>query len=309
MRATPVFTLVLVAILIGGALAASPPQAAPATEVYLAPLASQAGSVAVGTWINISNNAGYDNQPSFLPDGSGVLFSSNRDGKQMDIYRYDIARKQVSQVTNTTEAEYSPVVTPDRRTFSVIRVEADGAQRLWRFDLDGANPRVVLETIKPVGYHAWIDATHLALFVLGSGGAPATLQLADTTTGMADVIETGIGRSILVRPGTGTVSYMVTAPPRMLKEFDPRTRATRPLVAPVEASQDCAWLSDGRLLMARGTVISVWAPGAASWSELANLSASAPGAPSGAPPVSQITRMAVSPDGRWLAFVAEPRAQ
>ena len=44
-----------------------------------------------GPWINISNSPGYDNQPSFLPDSSAVLFSSNRDGKQTDIYRYDIA--------------------------------------------------------------------------------------------------------------------------------------------------------------------------------------------------------------------------
>jgi hypothetical protein len=106
----------------------------------------------------------------------------------------------------------------------------DGTQRLWRFDLDGSNPRLVLEQVKPVGYHAWIDATHLALFVLGSNGAPATLQLADTTTGKAEVIETGIGRSILIRPGAGTVSYMSTAQSRMFKELDPRTRAITPLL-------------------------------------------------------------------------------
>ncbi len=210
------------------ALSAAPRQTAPPTELYLAPVTTGASpGFGIGPWINISNNPGYDNQPSFLPDGSGLLFSSMRDGKQTDIYRYDIAGKKVSQVTSTPEPEYSPTVTPDRRSFSAVRVEADNTQRLWRFDLDGSNPRLVLENVKPVGYHAWIDDTHLALFVLGSGSAPATLQLADTTTGVASVAVTGVGRSVLVRPGKGTVSYLATGEtPRVLKELDPRTGAS-----------------------------------------------------------------------------------
>ena len=34
-----------------------------------------------------------------------MLFSSNRDGKQNDIYRYDIATKTVTQLTHTPENE------------------------------------------------------------------------------------------------------------------------------------------------------------------------------------------------------------
>lgn len=294
------------------ALSAAPRQTPPpATEVYLAPLTTGATpGFGIGPWINISNNAGYDNQPSFLPDSSGLLFSSNRDGKQTDIYRYDSASKKLSQVTSTPESEYSPTVTPDRRTFSVIRVEADNTQRLWRFDLDGSNPRLVLENVKPVGYHAWIDDTHLALFVLGSGNAPATLQLADTTTGLATVAVTGIGRSILIRPGKGTVSYLATGEtPRVFKELDPKTGATTTLIAPVEGSQDCAWLPDGRLLMARGTAISAWAPGSTTWSQFFNPAIVDWVLEAVPPPVANITRIAVSPDGKWLAFVAEPVAK
>ena len=290
------------AVALGVVIAAAPQQAAqqpavPATEVFLAPLTG--GANGIGAASNISNNPGYDNQPSFLPDSSGLLFSSNRDGKQMDIYRYDIATKKVSQLTNTPEGEYSPTVTPDKKTFSVIRTEADSTQRLWRFNLDGSNPRLVLENVKPVGYHAWIDGTHLALFILGAGGgAPATLQLADTKTGLATVAATGIGRSVLIRPKKGTVSYLATSEtPRVLREFNSKTGASAPLIAPVEGSQDCAWLPDGRLLMARGTTISVWAPGSTMWSKFADV---------GTPSVSNITRMAVSPNGKWLAFVAEP---
>ena len=44
---------------------------------------------------NVTKHAGDDDYPCFLPDSSGVLFSSSRDGRQRDIYRYDIASKAV----------------------------------------------------------------------------------------------------------------------------------------------------------------------------------------------------------------------
>src|SRR6476660_844793 len=115
----------------------------PATEIYLAPFVEgekkvtqigiitiERSGMSVGTAVNITNNPGYDNQPCFLPDSSGVLFSSNRDGKQNDIYRYDIATKAVTQLTHTPENEYSPTIMPDGKTFSTVRGDE---QRLWKF--------------------------------------------------------------------------------------------------------------------------------------------------------------------------------
>jgi dipeptidyl aminopeptidase/acylaminoacyl peptidase len=280
-------------------------QTPPATEVYLAGLSRDPVPHVAATVVNVSENAGYDNQPSFTPDGRAVLFTSNRDGKQTDIYRYDLATGALTQLTHTTESEYSPIVTPDGRTFSVIRVEADGTQRLWRFDLDGSNPRLVLENVKPVGYHVWIDASHLGLFVLGAGREPATLQLADTTTGMADVIDSSIGRSLLMRPGTTSMSY-VSKPQGAawsVKLLDPKTRVTTTLTETMPNSEDCAWdPSSGMLLMASGAKIYGWAPGRSGWTELGDLTSAG---------IGRITRLAVNPDpnadpSRRLAIVAEP---
>src|SRR4029077_14072444 len=121
-------------------------------------------------------------------------------GTQTDIYRYDVVSGTTAQVTRTPESEYSPTVTPDGAHISVIRVEADGTQRLWRFTIEGGAPELVLPGIKPVGYHAWATCHPLALLVLGS---PASLQVADTSTGGADVLVRGIGRSIQQIPGGG----------------------------------------------------------------------------------------------------------
>jgi|SRR6185503_1355023 len=302
-----IFVLIAVAAVCALGTGVPAQQAPPATEVYLATLDPSAG---VTSWGNISNSPGYDNQPSFLPDSSAILFSSQRDGKQMDIYRYDIATKAVKQLTTTPDSEFSPTVTPDGKTFSVIRqaATADQTQLLVRYDLaTGAHNSVVFENVKPVGYHAWIDPTHVAMFILGP---PAnTLQVGDTKTGTAEVVATGIGRSILIRPATRTVSFMTAAQPRMVKEFDPRTKAIADLIAPYENSQDAAWTPGGVLLMAANTTIAMWRSGRTEWAPLAQLGGDSPYAKTASPAVRSITRLTVSPDNKWMAFVAEPVAK
>src|SRR6266550_4423231 len=56
----------------------------------------------------ITDFAGYNNQPFFMPDGHSILYTSIRN-KQADIYRYDI-QTATTQITNTPESEYSPTL-------------------------------------------------------------------------------------------------------------------------------------------------------------------------------------------------------
>ena len=271
---------------------------APDTEIFLAPLSSGSGAV-VGAAVNITSSPGYDNQPSFTPDGTAILFTSVRGGgTQTDIYRYDIASARTARVTSTPESEYSPTVTPDGAHISVIRVEADGTQRLWRFTTDGRAPELVLTGVKPVGYHAWADNRTLALFVLGS---PASLQLADTSTGTADVLARGINRSIQRMPG-GTISFVARSAPGAnatlsIRELDPRTKRITPLVDAVAGAReaDCAWTPDGMLVMADKDVLYGWRRGERSWRTLADLSALG---------LHGVSRIAISPKGDRIAFVA-----
>ena len=284
--------------------AAAAPQAPPSTDVFLAPLASAGGRLELGAPVNVSKSPGYDNQPAFTPDNAGILFTSVRDGAELpDIYRYDIASREVSRVTATPEGEYSPTPTPDGAGFSVIRVEADGTQRLWRFTMAGTDLALVLADIKPVGYHAWIDDRTLALFVLGR---PATLQMADTTTGRAETVVGSIGRSLHRIPGRGTVSFVHKEDDAgwWVKEYDPQTKTIAPLVRTLDGSEDCAWTPDGRLLMGQGAKLFAWQPGGnAGWEEVANVAAAG---------LQSVTRLAVSPKGDWIALVAQrptPNAQ
>ncbi len=269
-------------------------QGAPATEIFLAPLTVSGAKVSVGRPINITNNPGYDNQPQFLADSSGVLFSSNRDGQQTDIYRYDIAARRVVQVTHTAENEYSPTLTPDGMTFSTVR---GAEQKLWRFTMDGRDAGLAWTHMGLIGYHVWISHTQLATFVLGQ---PNTLQLLDIRTGGSETIEKSIGRSLLIRPGTGTVSFVhkPQGQPWVIKELDPKTKQITTLVNTLEGSEDLAWTPDGGIVMGQKGKLFLWRPGGA-WTEIADLTRQG---------VANISRLTVSPDGRWLAIVSQAAA-
>ena len=304
--------LILVAALVGQAATAPP-----GTEVYLAALTVRGAQVEIGKPTNISNSVGYDNQPSFTPDGAAVLFTSVRGGRTpdpangaatgSDIYRYDIAAAKLSQVTDTRESEYSPTVTPDGRHISVIRVEGDGTQRLWQFTIDGKDgkdPTLVLRDVKPVGYHAWADPNVAALFVLGLKGQPATLQVADTRTGLARVAATGIGRSIQRIP-RGGISFVARGaasegqkPVLTISELDPATLQTRPLVsAPTGAAEaDTAWTPDGLLLLPFGGQLFGWRRGDREMTPVVDLAALG---------LKAVTRLAISPKGDRIAFVVQ----
>lgn len=234
-----------------------------------------------------------------MRDSRSVLFTSNRDGKQSDIYRYWIADRKLTQVTDTAESEYSATVIPAGNGFSVIQVEADQTQRLWQFDLAGKNPRVVLADLKPIGYHAWVDAATVMVFVLGQ---PATLQRATPGAIEAEVVTGNIGRALVSIPGTRAVSFTTRDDNRVwwFKRYDADTREVRTLVQAPEGGTGepyAAWTRDGRLYTAAGTRILSWKEGEAGWTLVGDLASA---------PVKDLSRLAVSPDGRWLAFVAEP---
>jgi dipeptidyl aminopeptidase/acylaminoacyl peptidase len=293
------FLFAILAAAAAGQQSSQPPaaaQAPPGTDLWLA---RRAPDGALSQPINITHRAGYDNQPAFTPDGKAILFT-RRDGEQTDIWAYDFTTRssEPTRVTNTPESEYSPTVTPDGTGISVIRVEADGTQRLWRFTREGQSPTLVLKDVKPVGYHAWGPGGQLALFVLGE---PNTLQVADSKTGRARVVAQRIGRSIHRIPGRETISVLhIEGDARSIKELDVKTRTLKPIVRAVGSGDgDYTWTPDGAILMSDGKQLMQWTTGS-EWRPVADLAAMG---------VAGVTRMAVSPDGKWLAMVVPDGAR
>jgi len=288
--------------LTGSALAGQ--AAAPSTDIFLAPMRMQNGRPTVGRPVNITGRPGYDNQPSFTPDSRSVLFTSVRDDAQSDIYRYDLATRTTSRITTMPESEYSATVYGDGKRFSVIRVEADSTQRLWSFRLDGSDPRLVFESIKPVGYHAWVDSTTVAMFLLGR---PNALVIADTHGGRVDTVARDVGRSLVPLPNGGGFSFVqrMADSSWVLMAVDvrgsgaERRTTAMPLVRMPPEADYIVWLRPAVAIAGAGTALWLWrgSDKIATWSKLADF---------GELGLRRISRLALSADHRWLAIVAEP---
>src|SRR5229473_1532532 len=274
--------------------APTPAATPPASDIFIIDVTNHNGQLKFRQPKKITDVVGYNNQPFFLPDGQGILYTSIRD-KQADIYHYDIHSGATAQVTKTPESEYSPTLMPDGKSISVVRVEADGTQRLWKFPPIIGEPSLILEKTKPVGYHLWIDDHTLALFILGK---PNTLQLVDTRTGKAETIAENPGRILRRIPHQDKFSFVHKISDRewAIKAFDLRMRTSASLIDTLPGVEDYAWMPSGALLMAKDSkLFSVIPLTGKAWSEVADFSAAG---------LKGITRIAVSAKGDRIAVVA-----
>lgn len=270
--------------------------APPSTDIFLVPLTGGGPLPKVGAPLNVTNREGYDNQPSFSGDSRSLLYTSTRADAQADIYRYDFSTGLSVPVHGTKESEYSAYMTADNSALTVIRVELDSVQRLWRMPLAGT-PSVMFPSVKPVGYFAQADDSTWALFVLGQ---PATLQIAHTNRDGTETVARNIGRSLHRIPGTTKVSFVQKgADGWFVMSFDPATKKIDTLVATVSrTSEDVVWADSATLLSGNGSKLFAWKKGTTDWAEIADFSYAALGS---------ISRLAVSRNGQFLAVTAVPQ--
>lgn len=283
-------------MLLGALLVAGEPSASraqpPGSDIWLASIDVTPGGVRIHAAANATRRPGYDNQPSLLP-GGGFLYSAG-DTTGTDVWRWSPETDTCAPVTRTAESEYSPTPLPAGAPgFCAVRVEADSTQRLWRFDDDGGNPRLVMADVDSVGYFEWLDPSTLAIFVVGE---PHTLRLVDVTSQRERVVARDIGRFIRCVPATRDVTFTLRNPDDTYRFFVLAWDAAEPewLIDAPGAGQDAVWVG-GYLLATNGSEILAVRPGAeTAWKRVADVRDwGAPGA----------TRLAVSPDNQRLAVV------
>lgn len=266
-------------------------QQPPGTEIYLLDLSVKKAKVTVSEPVNVTNRKGYDNQPNFHPDKPLLYYTSAAEDGKTDLVEHSFKNKKSQKITKTSEREYSPTVTPDKKYLSCIIQRDNGAQDLGKYPINGGEPTVIVNSLT-VGYHAWIDAENLLLFVLGD---TMTLQRYNIPSKLSAVMAKSIGRSLHKIPGTSSMSFVqkISETKSVLNKLN-ADGSIEQIVNTINGREDIAWTPDGKVIMSDGKKLFFFQPGVSTeWTEVEG----------SAMPTGAITRLAVNSKGNKLAIV------
>lgn len=266
------------------------------SEIIVFDLKIKKNKVSISNPKNITNHPGYDNQPSFHPNQPFVYFSSFNDDGRSDIKRYSLKDDTSVNITQTSEREYSPTVTPDKQFLSCIIQRDNGAQDLGKYPIDGGEPSLIIDSVL-VGYHVWLDNSHLGLFILGGEGKPNDFHFMRLPTKEDTIIATNIGRSLHKIPGERSISFIQNGEAdNSIMKYNTETQKVSVITNTMNKGQDIAWTQDGKIVTSDGTKLfwidgkkpKVWTP-----IEISG----------GSELLKGVTRIAISADGNKIAVV------
>jgi len=222
----------------------------PSTEIYVFDLNLDGNKVVLSNPKNISNNDGYDNQPSFLNDNA-VLFASTR-SEQTDIRLFNIEAGSInSWITDTpTGSEYSPLKIPNKAAVSAIRLDLDGLQRLYEYELKNGKSKPILKDLK-VGYHIWYNDYILVSTVLIENRMDLVVSnLKDKSN---YTFQKNVGRNLSKIPNTDLISFISKEGDIWeIKSLNPISGETNSIAKTLKNSEDICWLNDKSILTGNG---------------------------------------------------------
>lgn len=266
-------------------------------EIFLFDLVVKNDSVKVEKGKNISQNPGYDNQPSFF--SSDTLVYSGTRNDQTDIAGYSIATSKKFWLSNTkTGSEYSPQRIPESKDLAAVRLDTTGLQLLYKYDGNTGNSKVLLPELK-VGYFFFFDENILVTAVLSGTGMDLVSN--DLTSGSSKILLKNIGRSIHKVPGTNSMSYTITNEQNeqdlYILDMDKEEPESFFLTSLPAGVQDYAWLDQDRIVLGKGSRIFFYdILGDSEWTQVSDLSNYG---------IDNITRMSINKAGNKIALVAE----
>ena len=271
--------------------------AQPNTEIYLIDLEFSETEFNVSNFRNISTNDGYDSQPSFI-DNNLLLYSRNHQG-QTDIAKYHISENTFYWVNHSTSGgEYSPQSIPKSKNISAVRLDTTGLQRLYSYHLKTMESTLLINDLQ-VAYYAYYNANTILSSVLS--GNNLDLVISDLSEKTNDTLVLNVGRAIQKVPDTPeTMSYTSVNEEGNFDLFQLEMKSLESFfVAELPIGvQDIIWLDESTLLIgSRDKLFLLDLFGNGDWKLVADLSEHK---------IKDITRLAVSPDGKKLAIVAEP---
>ena len=119
-----------------------------------------------------------DETPSFFPDGRRVAFSSNRDGRDRELYCRDTTRNgPLIRLTQNDADDWAPSVSPDGRWIAFLS-NRDGRTGLFAMRSDGRDVRCLVRGGRQsLASPTWSPDGRWVAFTSRQGGGSALLRV------------------------------------------------------------------------------------------------------------------------------------
>ena len=255
---------------------------------------SNKSKITVNNGTNISNNEGYDNQPSFLDDRY-ILFASTRNG-QTDIAKYDTRYNAKIWVNFTEGGEYTPLRIPNKHEVSAVRLDVDGKQRLYSYSLSNGQSTELINAIV-VAYYCWFDETTIVSAVIEN--EDLNLYIHNLKDGINTKYASKVGRSFHKIPNTNLVSFISKENDNQwqIKSLNPNTGAVKVIANTMAGVEDICWLNENTILSGKDNVLyKLRLKHDNDWQQIADLSNNN---------ITKITRLAINTSATKLLIAAD----
>jgi len=274
--------------------------AQPATDIYvmgITPVENdfQITELSIANFSNVSNNPGYDNQPSFLDDET-IVYAGTSDDNTAILVASVLTNGSMSFFKPTDGGEYSPQLIPGSDRIAAVRLDKDGKQRLYDYTPNKGVIKEVVDGLQ-VAYFKYYDAETILASVLSGGNLD--LVWIDLKTQKVDTLLEKSGRSIHNIPNKTDMSYTSINEEGNfdIYQLDVKSKESFFVAQLPTGIQDHIWLDDSKLLCGSGSKLYLYDLfGSGAWKEVADLTKYQ---------IKDITRMALSSNGKRLALVAE----
>ena len=244
------------------------------------------------------NENGYNNQPYFFGDDLVYFTSNYYQEDQTEISSMDLRDEKLVRISYTPESEYSPTVLESDEAFSCVRVESDGTtQSLMIYPKDGMGiPKRYMNNTSNIGYHAWINESTLALFLVEEPSH--LLAIADAQSERRNIILDNIGRTLKV--SEDQLLYFVHKIGEnewYIKNYDNKTNKLNTVCKTLSGVEDFELMEDGSILSTEGSKLYFYNPYIATdWKLIKDLKSYG---------ISQPSRIAVRKDRMIIVSVSE----
>ncbi len=265
------------------------------TEVFVFDYNFNPEGFEISNFTNISNNPGYDNQPSF--DFDDFILYARTNNNQTDIYQYAFQGKTNTRVNKPTlGGEYSPQRIPGSFDIAAVRLDTSGLQRLYKYDERSGASTVLLNNLQ-VAYYTFFNKDTIVSAVLD--GNDLDLVISSISHKTNDTITNKVGRSISNVPHSNNCSYTVINEDgnHDLYIIDMKTGDSFFVCELPIGVEDYAWLDGDRIIIGSNSSIFVYDLfGNQKWEKLIDLSPYS---------ILNITHLTVNSKLKKMAIVAE----